>query len=72
MFMQTRNLLWPFYWPTDYKTGEPWTDRFGSLAWNLLYYDNEWNNSSKTFRVNASETLTIHILDGLDLRSLFS
>ena len=72
MFMQTRNLLWPFYWPTDYKTGEPWTDRFGSLAYNLLYYDNEWDNLSKTFRVNASETLTIHIIDGLDLRSVFS
>lgn len=71
-FMQTRNLLWPFYWPTDYKTGEPWTTRFGSLAQNSIYYNNEWENSSKTLRVQASETLTVHILEGLDLRSVFS
>ncbi len=25
-FMQSRNLLWPLYWPTDYKTGAPWTN----------------------------------------------
>ncbi len=22
-FYQVRNLLWPLYWPTDYKTGQP-------------------------------------------------
>ena len=31
-FMQTRNLLWGLYWPTDYKTGELWTERYGSYA----------------------------------------
>lgn len=71
-FMQTRNLLWPFYWPTDYQTGEPWTARFGSLAYNQLYYKDQWENSSKTLRIQASETLTIHIIDGLDLKSIFS
>src|SRR5215203_4687419 len=39
-FMQSRNLLWPFYWPTDYKTSLPFTARFNSLAQNGLYYDN--------------------------------
>ncbi len=24
-FMQSRNLLWPLYWPTDYKTGAPYS-----------------------------------------------
>lgn len=71
-FMQTRNLLWPFYWPTNYKTGEAWTARYGSLAQNSLYYNDEWENSSKTFRVQASEALTVHIIDGLDLKSIFS
>ncbi len=71
-FMQTRNLLWPFYWPTDYKTGELFTDRYGSLARNHVYYKDKWENLSTNFRVNASETLTVHILDGLDLRSVFS
>ena len=27
-FMQSRNLLWPLYWPTDYKTGKPFSDRY--------------------------------------------
>lgn len=71
-FMQTRNLLWPFYWPTDYKTGELYTDRFGSLARNHIYYQDKWDNLSKTFKVSANETLTVHVLDGLDLRSVFS
>lgn len=71
-FMQTRNLLWPFYWPTDYLTGDPWTARFGSLAQNQLYYKDKWDNSSKTFKIQASEALTFHILDGLDLKTVFS
>ncbi|HUP11979.1 MAG TPA: TonB-dependent receptor plug domain-containing protein, partial [Niastella sp.] len=45
-FFQVRNLLWPLYWPTDYKTGQPFTARFGSLAQNNLYYNNEWENNS--------------------------
>lgn len=71
-FMQTRNLLWPFYWPTDYKTGELWTARFGSLARNHIYYQDKWENSSKTFKIQASEALTVHLLDGLDLKTVFS
>jgi TonB-linked SusC/RagA family outer membrane protein len=71
-FMQTRNLLWGLYWPTNYKTGDPWTARYGSYAQNTLYYRNEWENSSKTFKVQASEGLTIHILPELALKSIFS
>lgn len=37
-FMQTRNLLWGLYWPTDYSTGEAWTTRYGSYAQNNKYY----------------------------------
>ncbi|NLF82267.1 MAG: SusC/RagA family TonB-linked outer membrane protein, partial [Bacteroidales bacterium] len=52
-FMQSRNLLWPLYWPTDYKTGDPWTARYGSYAYNQVYYDNEWDNESNVLRLSA-------------------
>ncbi len=71
-YFQTRNLLWPFYWPTDYKTGQPFTARFGSLAQNAIYYDNEWENSSITRRIIANETLNIKFLPELNLKSIFS
>ncbi len=71
-YEQTRNLLWGLYWPTDYKTGEPWTDRYGSLAINNLFYDKEWENTSKTLRVFANEALTVKILPGLNIKSVFS
>ncbi|MCI1682326.1 MAG: TonB-dependent receptor [Bacteroides sp.] len=71
-FMQTRNLLWGLYWPTDYKTGEPWTARYGSYAQNGVYYDKEWENESVDTRISAVETLTLHLLKGLDVRSIFS
>lgn len=72
LFMQTRNLLWGLYWPTDYKTGEPWTKRYGSYARNQLYYMNEWENESINSRISAVETLTLHLLKGLDVKSIFS
>lgn len=71
-FLQTRNLLWGLYWPTDYKTGEPFTARYGSYAYNGLYYDNEWENNSKTLRLWANESLTLHLLPGLDAKTVFS
>lgn len=71
-FMQTRNLLWGLYWPTDYKTGEPWTKRYGSYAYNGLYYNNEWENNSTSTKIMAAETLTLHLMPGLDLRSIYS
>jgi len=71
-FLQSRNLLWGLYWPTDYLTGLPWTTRFGSYAYNPVYYNNEWENSSKTQRILANETVNIKILPELNLRSIFS
>ncbi|WP_316766166.1 TonB-dependent receptor [Pedobacter frigiditerrae] len=71
-FFQTRNLLWGFYWPTDYKTGLPYTARFNSLAQNAVYYDNEWENSSVTKRLTANETVTVKLLPELNLKSIFS
>lgn len=71
-FMQSRNLLWPLYWPTDYKTGLPFTARFGSLAYNGLYYDNEWENKTSDLRMLASESVVVHILPSLNLKSIFS
>lgn len=71
-FFQSRNLLWPFYWPTDYKTGLPFTARYNNLAQNAVYYDNEWENESITKRIIASETLTIKFLPELNLKSIFS
>ena len=71
-YLATRNLLWGVYWPTDYKTGKPWTDRYGSYAYNPLYYTNEWDNNSKTFKFQGSETLTAHILPDLTAKTIFS
>jgi TonB-linked SusC/RagA family outer membrane protein len=71
-FMQLRNLLWGMYWPEDYQTGLPWTARYGSYAYNHLYYNNEWENGSNTLRVSAIEALTAHILPGLDLKTILS
>ncbi len=71
-FLQSRNLLWPLYWPTDYLTGEQWTARYGSYAYNPVYYNKEWENSSKTLKVSANETATITILPELVLKSVFS
>lgn len=71
-FLQSRNLLWGFYWPTDYKTGLPYTARYNSLAQNAVYYDNEWENSSVTKRLTANETVTVKILPELNLKSILS
>ncbi len=71
-FLQSRNLLWGMYWPTDYQTGEPYTARYGSYAYNPLFYDNEWDNSSKTLRISASEAMTIKLLPQLLFKSIVS
>src|SRR5699024_7824131 len=69
---QTRNLLWPFYWPTDYKTGEEWSPRYGSLAYNPLYFNKEWENSANTRKLSAIESLTLKILSELNVKTIFS
>lgn len=71
-FFQHRNLLWPLYWPTDYNTGAAWTARYGSYAYNPVYYNNEWENSSKTLRLSASETVTAKILPELVAKTILS
>lgn len=71
-FYQTRNLLWGLYYPTDYSTGEAWTSRYGSYAYNGLYYDNEWDNESENLRVMTNVSAALQIMPGLDVRSIFS
>ena len=71
-FFQVRNLLWPFYWPTDYKTGQPFTARFGSLAQNNVYYNDQWDNNSITNRFSVNETVQLNILPDLNIKSVFS
>lgn len=71
-YMQTRNLLWGLYWPTDYATGQPWTLRYGSYAYNNLYYDEQWENQSINNRLFATETITLHLLPGFNVRSILS
>ncbi len=71
-FMQSRNLLWPLYWPTNYKTGEAWTDRYGSYAYNADYYDKQWDNSSKTNKLGVISNLTWTILPELTAKTVFS
>ena len=72
LFMQTRNLLWGFYWPTNYSSGDPWTSKYDSYAQNLLYHRNEWDNNSHVTKLIGSETLTINILPELTVRSILS
>ena len=72
LFMQTRNLLWGLYWPTDYKTGDPWKTRYGSYAQNGVYYDTQWSNDAVTTAAAITETALLHILPGLDLKSVLS
>lgn len=71
-YMQTRNLLWPLYWPTDYKTGQPFTARFGSLAQNNIYYDELWDNETITKRIIANQYLQATVLPELILKTVFS
>jgi TonB-linked SusC/RagA family outer membrane protein len=71
-FFQVRNLLWGYYWPTDYKTGLPYTARFGSLAQNNVYYNDQWNNSSITKRFSVNETVSLNLLPDLNIKSVFS
>ena len=71
-FMQSRNLLWPLYWPTDYKTGEDYTNRYGSYAYNQQYYQNEWENSSDVLRLSANESLSVKILPELVLKTILA
>ena len=71
-FMQTRNLLWGMYWPTNYSDGSDFTARYGSYARNGLYLDKHWENSSINTRIDAAETLTIHLFKGFDVKSIFS
>lgn len=71
-YMQTRNLLWSFYWPTDYKTGQPFTARYGSLAQNNIYYDNLWDNETITKRIIANQYLQANVLKELTLKTVFS
>ncbi|MFA5849106.1 MAG: SusC/RagA family TonB-linked outer membrane protein [Bacteroidales bacterium] len=71
-FLQSRNLFWPLYWPTDYVTGAPWTARYGSYAYNPVYYNNEWENTSKTLRITANEAITVKILPELTFKTILS
>lgn len=66
------NLLFPFYWPTDYQTGEEYSLRYGSLGYNPLYYDKEWENRSNTLRIVATPSLSVDILPGLKAKTIFS
>ena len=72
MYFQSRNLLWPLYHPTDYKTGNPFTARFGSLAYNYDYYRNQWENGTKNLDINALGGLTLHLTPDLKAKTLFS
>jgi len=71
-FLQSRNLLWGLYWPTDYSTGAAWTARYGSYAYNPVYYNNEWENSSKMLKISANETVNIKLLPELSFKTVLS
>ncbi|MBR4802399.1 MAG: TonB-dependent receptor [Bacteroidales bacterium] len=71
-FMATRNMLFQFYWPYYYDDPNEPYKVFNSYCYNSLYYRKLWDNSARTFKVQASETATAHILPGLDLKTVFS
>lgn len=71
-FYLANNLLFPFYHPTNYKTGEEYTARYNSLGYNPLYYDKQWENDSKTLRISAVPSLTVKFLPGLTGKTIFS
>lgn len=71
-FMQHRNLLWPMYWPTNYKTGEPWTARYGSYAYNHVYYNDHWDNFAKVLRIGVNESIAVKFMPELILKSVLS
>ncbi len=71
-FMQSVNLLWPLYWPDNYKDGSPWTSRYQSYGYNLLYYNNLWENQSRSLKLSVNETATVKFTDWLNLREVFS
>lgn len=74
-FLATRNLLWETYWPYNYDDDGnrvPYTARYVSYGYNNIYYKDTWEAYSRTLKIQASETLTLHIIDGLDLRTVFS
>lgn len=69
---QVSNLLWPLYWPTDYKTGDTWTNRYTSYAQNVPYYNNEWENGTGTRRISATPSLLLKLLPELSVKTIFS
>lgn len=71
-YFQARNLLFPFYHPTDYKTGNPWTAQYGSLAYNSDYYNDQWDNNTNTLKLSAVQSLSWQIIPGLTAKTIFS
>lgn len=69
---QSRNLYWPFYWPTDYKTGQVITARYNSYAQNLTYYNKEWESGTGTRRISANPSLLLKVLPELNVKTIFS
>lgn len=68
----SRNMLFPFYWPTNYMTGEPYTTRYMSLGYNPIYYDTQWDNFSKSLRLTANQSLALNITPWLTAKTVFS
>ncbi|MCI1720311.1 MAG: TonB-dependent receptor [Bacteroidales bacterium] len=71
-FMASRNMLFPLYWPYYYDDETKPYLKFNGYCYNPNYYHDKWSNSSRTLKIRASETLTFHILPGLDAKTVFS
>ena len=70
--MQYLNLLFPWYWPTNFFDGEVFQWRYGSLAQNPRYLNPEWENWTKTLRLAASQRLTVRLTEDLSFSTLLS
>ena len=72
-FQAVRSRLFGVYWPTDYKTGEVYTGRYGnSFTYNNIFHNNEWENSSKVLQTRVIETVKVNILPELVAQTIFS
>ena len=60
-FQMSRNRLYACYWPYD-ENGKLKKIRWNNTPYNILWYDDYWDNSSTTLKISAIETLKINII----------
>ena len=70
-YLLAKNLTFGEWWPTK-PDGTPVTERFRSYGYNVLYYDDYRENTSKMNRLSINESLSLRPLESLTLKTIFS